>query len=281
MINRPLTSTNSFLSTHRSDRWWIEPLWTGLGFLSFVLYTTWALWQGDHYWWSGGHDGFGGYLSPFYSPLIFVKEAVNGGAPIDHAWFGSWPNWWPAIIPASPAILILAGPLSFRMTCYYYRKFYYRAYFMTPPACAVGGVPTKKYKGETALLVFQNLHRFTLYIALVIILILSYDGVLSLFRGGKLGVGVGSIILIINPILLAGYTFGCHAFRHLTGGDQDCFTCPNGKPTIRYKIWRGVSWLNGRHMFWAWISMLWVAFADIYIRMVASGHWIDYNTWGN
>ena len=128
---------------------------------------------------------------------------------------------------------------------------------------------------------FQNLHRFTLYIALVIILILSYDGILSLFRGGKLGVGVWSIILIINPILLAGYTFGCHAFRHLTGGDQDCFTCPNGKPTIRYKIWRGVSWLNGRHMFWAWISMIWVAFADIYIRMVASGHWVDYNTWGN
>ena len=273
--------TDGFLATSRTDRWWFEPLWTGLGFLGFVVYTTWAMFQGDNYWWSAGQDGFGGYLSPFYSPLIFVKEAVKGSAPLDHAWFGRWPEWWPALIPASPAILILAGPLSFRMTCYYYRKFYYRAYFMTPPACAVGGVRPKKYKGETALLVFQNLHRFTLYIALGFVVILTYDGILSLFRGGKLGFGVGSFILIVNPILLAGYTFGCHAFRHLTGGNKDCFTCPNGKPTFRYRVWRGVSWLNGRHMFWAWISMFWVAFSDIYVRMVASGQWIDLNTWGN
>jgi len=185
------------------------------------------------------------------------------------------------LLPASPAILILAGPLSFRMTCYYYRKFYYRAFFMTPPACAVGGARSKKYKGETALLVFQNLHRFTLYIALGIIVILTYDGVLSLFRGGQFGIGIGSLILIINPILLAGYTFGCHAFRHLTGGNQDCFTCPNGKPSFRFRLWKSVSWLNSRHMMWAWVSMIWVAFTDIYIRMVASGQWIDYNTWGN
>ena len=268
------------MSTYRSDKWWFEPLWTGLGFLSFVAYTTWAMFQGDYYWWSGGQEGFGGYLSPFYSPLLFIKEAVVGSAPMDHSWFGSWPGWWPVLIPASPAILILAGPLSFRMTCYYYRKFYYRAYFMSPPACAVSGISQKNYKGETALLVFQNLHRYTLYIALGFVVILSYDGFLSLFRGGEFGIGIGSIILIINPILLAGYTFGCHAFRHLTGGNQDCFTCPNGKPTFRHRVWRGVSWLNSRHMLWAWISMLWVAFADFYVRMVSSGRWIDINTWG-
>ena len=151
-------SRSGFLSTSRTDLWWIEPLWTGLGFIIFVIYTTWAMFQGNYYWWSAGQEGFGGYLSPFYSPLIFVKDAVAGGAPINHAWFGPWPNWWPVLLPASPAILILAGPLSFRMTCYYYRKFYYRAFFMTPPACAVGGARSKKYKGETALLVFQNLH---------------------------------------------------------------------------------------------------------------------------
>jgi len=239
------------------------------------------MFQANNYWWSNGHGGFGGYLSPFYSPLIFVKEAVAGGAPLDHAWFGSWPSWWPKLIPASPAILILAGPLSFRMTCYYYRKFYYRAYFMSPPGCSVKGIRNKKYKGETTLLIFQNLHRFTLYLAIAIIFILSYDAILSFFQNGVFGVGVGTLILTINPILLAGYTFGCHAFRHLTGGNKDCFTCPNGKPTFRYKVWKGVSWLNGRHMMWAWISMIWVAFTDIYIRMVASGQWIDINTWNN
>jgi len=166
------------------------------------------------------------------------------------------------------------------MTCYYYRKFYYRAYFMSPVACAVKGVSQKHYKGETALLIFQNLHRYTLYIALGFVVILSYDAILGFFRNGQLGIGVGSIILLINPILLAGYAFGCHAFRHLSGGKLDCFSCPSGKQKIRYKLWKGVSWLNGEHMLWAWASMIWVAFADIYVRMVAMGNWTDFNTWG-
>jgi|TARA_B100000686_G_C16714737_1_gene931316 hypothetical protein len=273
--------SNSLFNTQRSDRWWFEPLWTAFGFLCFVIYTTWAMFQGDYYWWSAGVEGFGGYLSPFYSPLIFINPIANGAAPMDHSWFGSWPEWWPNLIPASPAILILAGPLSFRMTCYYYRKFYYRAYFMSPPGCSVKGIRNKKYKGETALLIFQNLHRFTLYIAIGIIFILSYDAILSFFQGGKFGVGVGSIILTINPILLIGYTFGCHAFRHLIGGKKDCFTCPNGKPAFRFRVWKGASWLNGHHMMWAWISMIWVAFTDIYVRMVSRGYWIDINTWNN
>ena len=271
----------SFLATERTDQWWIEPLWTGLGLLGFVVNTTWAMLQGDYYWWSAHQDGFGGYLSPFYSPLLFIKEGVVGAAPLGHALFGSWPKWWPNLIPATPAILILAGPLSFRMTCYYYRKFYYRAYFFSPPSCAVDSIPQKKYKGETTLLLFQNLHRYTWYIALVFVLILTYDGIISFFRGGEFGVGVGSVILIINPILLAGYTFGCHAFRHLAGGKLDCFSCPNGRQRkIRYKLWKSISWLNGHHMLWAWVSMIWVAFTDYYVRMVSSGHWIDFDTWG-
>ena len=131
--------TQGLMQTTRSDRWWLEPMLTGLGFGLFVLYSTWAAFQGDHYW-------YGSYLSPFYSPLFFVETAAIGSAPLSHALFGQWPSWWPAFIPASPAFLILAFPLSFRLTCYYYRKFYYRAYFMSPPACAVGGVPQKKYR---------------------------------------------------------------------------------------------------------------------------------------
>ena len=268
-----------FLSTERTDQWWIEPLWTGLGFLGFVVYTTWAMFQGDYYWWSAHQDGFGGYLSPFYSPLLFIKEGVVGAAPLGHALFGSWPEWWPNLIPATPAILILAGPLSFRMTCYYYRKFYYRAYFFSPPSCAVESIPQKQYKGETTLLLFQNLHRYTWYIALAFVLTLTYDGIISFFRGGEFGIGVGSVILVINPILLAGYTFGCHAFRHLAGGKLDCFSCPNGRRKIRYKLWTSISWLNGRHMLWAWVSMIWVAVTDLYIMLVSKGIITDWNTW--
>ena len=267
--------------TNRSDYWFVEPALTGLGFLCFVIYTTWAMFQGNYYWWSGGSEGFGGYLSPFYSPLLFIEQSVAGAAPIAHAWFGTWPNWMPSLIPATPAILILAGPLSFRMTCYYYRKFYYRSYFLSPPACAVMGISQKKYKGETALLIIQNLHRFTLYIAIGFVLVLSYDAILAFFRNGKFGIGIGTIIVLLNPIFLAGYVFGCHAFRHLAGGHNNCFICPQGKEKIQYKIWQGVSKLNSRHMFWAWISMIWVAFTDIYIRMVSKGYWIDLSTWGN
>ena len=267
--------------TSRSDYWWLEPVLTGLGFASFVIYTTWAMLQGDYYWWSASNDGFGGYLSPFYSPLLFIDESAAGSAPLLHAWFGIWPDWMPGLIPVTPAILILAGPLSFRLTCYYYRKFYYRSYFLSPPACAVNGLPQNDYKGETALLVVQNLHRFTLYIAIGFVVVLSYDAFLSFFRDGEIGVGVGSIILLLNPIFLAGYTFGCHAFRHLSGGRQDCFTCPKGKEKVGFKIWQSVSWLNGRHMLWAWISMVWVALTDIYVRLVSKGIWTDFNTWGN
>ena len=234
--------------TNRSDYWWIEPLLTGFGFLCFVIYTTWAMFQGNYYWWSAGNEGFGGYLSPFYSPLLFIEQSIAGAAPIAHAWFGPWPDWMPNLIPITPAILILAGPLSFRMTCYYYRKFYYRAYLLSPPACAVMGISQKKYKGETTLLMIQNIHRYTLYIAIGFVLVLSYDAILAFFRNGKFGIGVGTVILLLNPILLAGYTFGCHAFRHLSGGNQNCFTCPQGKEKIRYKIWQGVTKLNNRQL---------------------------------
>jgi hypothetical protein len=56
----------------------------------------------------------------------------------------------------SPALIILIFPLGFRMTCYYYRKAYYRSFWMSPPACAVAE-PHKTYTGETrAPLILQN-----------------------------------------------------------------------------------------------------------------------------
>ena len=254
--------------THRFDLWWTDPLLKGLGFLSFVIYTTWAMFQGNYYWWSGLQEGFGGYLSPFYSPLLFIEQSVAGSAPIEHAWFGPWPNWMPNIIPITPAILILAGPLSFRMTCYYYRKFYYRSYFLSPPACAVMGLPQKKYKGETALLVIQNLHRFTLYVAIGFVFVLSYDAILAFFRNGEFGIGVGTFVLILNVILLGGYTFGCHSLRHLIGGYADRIV---RKPKVQQKAFDCVNCLNKQHMKWAWFSLFWVCFTDVYVRLCASG----------
>ena len=266
---------DGLLSTVRTDRWWIEPMWTGMGFMCFVIYSTWAAFQGEHYF-------SGSYLSPFYSPALFVDTAALGHAPLEHAWFGAWPEWlrsiWPPGLPTSPAWLILAGPMAFRSTCYYYRKFYYRAYFMSPPGCAVNPRPEKKYRGETALFIFQNLHRYTWYIAVGYIIVLYYDAYLAFWQGGEFGMGVGTLVLLINPTLLALYTFGCHSCRHLTAGRLDCFSC-EGKPTTSHSIWSKVTALNENHMLWAWISMVWVGLTDLYVRLCSMGVITDLNTW--
>ena len=124
MAHAPLPiAPRSFGETMRTDAWWILPLVTIAVFGSFIVYSTWAAMQGNHY-------HFGNYLSPFYSPELF------GDSP--HAWFGPKPGWWPNLLPFSPAMLILWAPGGFRFTCYYYRGAYYKAFWADPPGCAVG-----------------------------------------------------------------------------------------------------------------------------------------------
>jgi hypothetical protein len=262
----------SFGGTLRSDAWWVGPLITFVVFTSFIVYATFRVFEGAHYYAEP-------YLSPFYSPVIFTNLAAPGAAPVEHALFGEWPKWWPAffLLPASPGLLILPFPALFRFTCYYYRKAYYRSFVGSPPGCAVSPGVRPKYNGETTFLVFQNLHRYALYFAIAYIFILSYDALLAYSRNGELGVGLGSIILTINPILLGAYTFGCHAFRHLIGGRNDCMSC--GQQTLQYRTWKGVSFLNARHMGFAWVSLIWVAFTDVYVRLVSTGAITDPNTW--
>lgn len=245
MVNSASMAVSEKLGqTDRKDPWWIEPLLTGGGFGLFGIYATWAAMQGQHYEW-------GPYLSPFYSPLL------------NFSWL---PHWF------SPAFLILPFPLFFRATCYYYRKAYYRAYFMSPPACAVGkAMPGPNYQGEKAFpFVLQNLHRYFFYIAAVFILILGYDAAIAYNFDGKFGIGVGSLIMTANVIFLALYTFSCHSWRHLVGGKLDCFSCDK-MAEKQHKTWQRVSGLNEHHMRWAWISLFTVGFTDLYIRLVASG----------
>jgi hypothetical protein len=271
-----------FIKTLRNDNWWLYPALVVFGLTVFLIYGFWSAWQADYYWYSDGEEGFGGYLAPFYSPLLFIKEGVEGAAPMAHSIFGPWPNWWPSWIPPSPSLLILAIPGIFRFTCYYYRKAYYRAFSGTPPACAVGALPRKRkegYKGETGLMVIQNIHRITVYFAIIYIIVFFYDSYLSFFRGGEFGIGLGSILILGNPILLSSYVFGCHSIRHLVGGSRDCYSCGlNGN--IAYQNGKFVSWLNRRHELFAWLSLIWIMIADLYVRMVSMEYINDPNTWG-
>lgn len=234
-----LQAPRPLFRTERRDNWWVGPLLTALGLAAFGVYSVWAALQGAHYEW-------GPYLSPFYSPLIT-------------------PDWW----PFSPAFLILWAPLGFRATCYYYRKAYYRSFFLMPPACAVGGV-RHSYRGERALFLFQNLHRLFLYLALLLVIILSWDAILSFAWPDGFGIGVGTIVLTLNAIFIAAFTFGCNSLRHLVGGNVDCYSCVRfGKQ--RHAVWRLVTRFNEHHMEWAWISLFWVGFADLYVRLVSMG----------
>ena len=64
-------------------------------------------------------------------------------------------------------------------TCYYYRKAYYRAFWLSPPSCAVAE-PHKRYTGETRFpLVLQNVHRYFFYLGVVLNAVLTYDTVVA------------------------------------------------------------------------------------------------------
>jgi hypothetical protein len=249
-IDVPL-GNGGFGKTARKDAWWVEPLLVFLGFSAFIVYSTWAALQGKHYELKGT-----GYLSPFYSPLLMTEK----------------PGWWPAFLPFSAAMLILWAPGGFRFTCYYYRGAYYKAFWADPPSCTVGE-PRKSYWGERSFpLILQNVHRYFLYIALIFIVILAHDAWKAMWFDGKFGIGVGTLVLTINPILLGCYTLGCHSLRHLVGGRLDIMS----KSPSRKTAYDCVSCLNRKHMLWAWMSLFWVGFSDAYVRLCSMGIWHDW-----
>jgi hypothetical protein len=251
-----------FGQTTRREAWWFWPSVVLVLLTGFIVYATWAAFQNRYY-------TFGPYLSPFYSPELF------GDSP--HAWFGPKPAAWPAWLPFSPALLILGVPAGFRFTCYYYRGAYYKAFWADPPGCAVGE-PRKTYLGESAFpLIIQNIHRYFLYLAVVFLFILATDVWKALWftdpATGRVvfGVGVGTLILAVNVVLLGGYILGCHSLRHLVGGALDRLS----EHPLRRKSFDCVSCFNHRHMRWAWPSLFSVAFCDVYIRLCAMGVWND------
>ncbi len=242
-------STDKPFTTRRTDSWWVEPTLVAIGFGLFIIYSTFRAFEFNYFYTDP-------YLSPFYSPNLVE-------------WFKL--DWW----RFSPAILILWIPAGFRATCYYYRKAYYRAYFLDPPACAVSHFGGHSYCGEQKFpLVIQNIHRYMLYLAILVIGVLWWDTFLAFSKGGKLFIGLGSIVFLINVVLLSNYTFGCHAWRHIVGGKLDCFSC-SSMNQMRHGIWKWVTKLNEHHMFWAWLSLFSVGFTDFYVRSVAAGWWKD------
>ena len=230
--------------TERRDAWWLENLPVILILSAFGIYATLRAMEGGHYLW-------GPYLSPFYSPLIDP----------DHHFI---PKWF------SPALIILGVPLGFRTTCYYYRKAYYRAFFMDPPGCAIGEFK-RNYTGEAKFpFVLQNLHRFFMVPSFFFLFFLWYDAFEAFFWNGQFGIGLGSLIMVVNVTMLSFYTLSCHSMRHIIGGNLDCFSCTKFG-LIRKGVWNKITILNEKHMLFAWISLMTVGSTDLYICLVSRG----------
>ncbi len=235
-------------ATLRTDAWWVEPLLVVLLLGGFGVYATWAALQNAHYY-------VAPYLSPFYSPCLSTS-CRHVTVPI----IGSWWN-------LSPAFLILWIPGGFRATCYYYRKAYYRSFFGSPPACAVKDW-SGRYTGETRFpFVLQNIHRYFFWLSMLVVVFLWHDAILAFDFGGRFGMGVGTLVLLVNAALLTLYSISCHSCRHLCGGHLDVFS----KAPTRHTLWRTISRLNERHMLLAWISLVWVGLTDVYVRLLSLG----------
>ncbi|MFF9015930.1 hypothetical protein ACF09C_23565 [Streptomyces sp. NPDC014870] len=242
----------------RTDRWWLAPAATAAGLLAFVAYSTWRAFANSDYYAAP-------YVSPFYSPCLAENCVPMKGGP-------NWEivgSWW----GLSPALLILVFPLGFRLTCYYYRKAYYRGFWASPPACAVAE-PHATYTGETRFpLILQNIHRYFFYAALPVAAILTYDAVLT-FRDSSYAwghAGLGTVIFLVNTVLIWAYTLSCHSCRHIVGGRLKHFS----KHPVRYRAWSFVGRLNTRHMVLAWASLVSVAVCDLYVYLLATGTFDD------
>ena len=243
------TARNGLGATNRLDRWWVAP---GVQGAVFTVCATYLFVSGILLTplFATPYE-VDGYLSPLFSPLFK-------------------PDWLPTWL--SPGLFILWVPLGFRATCYYYRKAYYRFYFADPPGCAVGE-PTihRRYAMETRFpFILQNLHRYFLYLAFILLFFLWVDAALAIFHGGGVRIGLGIAILFVNAFLLTGYSLSCHSLRHIVGGRLDCFSCSR-QTKVRYSLWQRLTSMNIHHMAWAWASLLSVTFADVYVRLLALG----------
>ena len=247
--------------TLREDRWWLQPLVTISVLSAFVIYVTWAAFQNKNYY-VGAFPYHRDLLSPLYSPCIAASCVAGASHHVQLSWWNF-----------SPALLVLIIPGGFRLTCYYYRRSYYRAFWGSPSACAVQD-SHPRYSGETRFpLLLQNSHRYFFYLALIVNVVLTYDAILAFDMPGiGIGVSVGTLVLVVNAVLLWLYSLSCHACRHLCGGHVRKFS----EHPVRQRLWKLVTPLNARHMQIAWVSLIFVALTDVYVRLVASGAITDY-----
>ena len=140
---------DGFASTQRVDAWWIAPALTAFGLVLFFGYLTFRAFNPTYVW-------FDPYISPTVAPPVFTPASGYPGAvPIDHAWFGAFPAWWPTFLPQSPAFFLRhwRSPSASPATTIAVRTT--KRSRMTPPSCAVRGLPFTVPRGEERCYCFR------------------------------------------------------------------------------------------------------------------------------
>jgi len=273
--------------TQRRDNWQLEPILSALALLFFIAYATYRALQNQPSEVPGTH-----YISPLYSPYLpHLFHAIGVKLPGLEKVLPNGSLGW----ALSPALFIMWVPAGFRATCYFYRRVYYRSFFTAPVACAVDAQPKsplieligkgKHYMGEKVFpMVLMNLHRYFFYLAALFIFLHVIDLLTCFFLPDYSGVriGMGSFVIALDVILLSLYAFSCHSWRHLLGGQVDCFSsCPMNQ--ARGHAWERQSLLNTKHGLFGWISLFWVIIADVYMTLASQGVIKDFvfytNTW--
>ena len=260
---------NGLGRTNRIDNWWSQPIAMGIGLTAALLYTFWRLFLYGTEAANGAslisYELHGStVMSPIFSPNVLEWD-VFGLNTWDH------PSW------VNAAVLVLWIPFGFRGTCYYMRRVYYRTFFASPTACWVDEPDINRaigYKGEKRLFIFNNLHRYFLYAAMVILVIKWWDVTHTMqFHSTEhngYGVSIGTFVMAIEAFLLTMYVTSCHALRHLAGGMLDRWT--TGISRVRGRLFKRISILNRSHGFWFWTSLAFVFLGDLWVLAVAEGH---------
>src|SRR6185369_2681555 len=183
-------------------------------------------------------------------------------------------KWWqtPRIVAAGLTIWVLYATVRvFTGHWYFVPQYHYLTPFYSP--CVSGEcVPGSSTLGQWIPAVPPIIPYAFVSLVFVLGFLLTYD-VAQAFRGpdGNFGFGIGSLILLANVIFIWGYTLGCHTCRHITAGRLKNFS----KHPVRYWAWTKVSWLNTRHLQFAWISLGTLMLSDLYILLLASGAFSD------
>jgi hypothetical protein len=241
----PPRPSTTHATPSRNWPWWGAPALTAFWYTAFVVYATWSVF-----------DQVNVVVYPYVSPFFST-------------WIGFGLIKIPIIGILIPILAVI--PLGLRGSCYYYRKSYFRSFFWDPPACAIRELKRGKYRGETRFpWVLNNYHRYFLILSIIVLIFLWVDVVHAFIYHGSFFVGLGSVIMLLNVILLSLYTFTCHSFRYLMGGWVDTFSRTAGGGLWHQTVML-LNRMNPRHGLYAWVSMFSVALTDVYIRLLMAG----------